>query len=391
MKTFHRLIRKSIGSKIYRSIGLVLIGVILSYALVFVSLVSVGMEHGTKNVANRMGADLIVVPKGSGKDLERLLLTAKKNYFYMDESVLDKIVNTKGVAKVSPQTFLMTMEASCCDQSVEIIGVDMDSDFTITPWIDNKYLKSIENGEVIVGSKVDIREDRTFKMFGKVFKVASVLEESGTSMDETVFVSRNKMDEIMTLAKAAGQGMIKDVTQKDISAVLVKVKDGVDLQRITATLAEIEGVDIVSKDTVSEKLTGSLKDMYIPCIIFSVTIIIVTVLLLYIIYFIIIRDRKKEIEVLRIIGISRKDVKSILRNEIIFISVVGSAIGTLFGTISFFVMFELIDNVSNVPFTYPSLQESVLIIAIVFILTAGLGPVCSTVSIRKICPKEILE
>ncbi len=65
-------------------------------------------------------------------------------------------------------------------------------------------------------------------------------------MDETVFVSRNKMDEIMTLAKAAGQGMIKDVTQKDISAVLVKVKDGVDLQRITATLAEIEGVDIVS-------------------------------------------------------------------------------------------------------------------------------------------------
>ncbi len=135
MKTFHRLIRKSIGSKIYRSIGLVLIGVILSYALVFVSLVSVGMEHGTKNVANRMGADLIVVPKGSGKDLERLLLTAKKNYFYMDESVLDKIVNTKGVAKVSPQTFLMTMEASCCDQSVEIIGVDMDSDFTITPWM----------------------------------------------------------------------------------------------------------------------------------------------------------------------------------------------------------------------------------------------------------------
>ncbi len=40
-----------------------------------------------------------------------------------------------------------------------------------------------------------------------------------------------------------------------------------------------------------------------------------------------------------------------------------SAIGTLFGTISFFVMFELIDNVSNVPFTYPSLRESVLIIA----------------------------
>ena len=391
MKAFHRLIAKSISSKIYRSIGLVLIDVILSYALVFVGFFSLGMEHGTRNVADRMGADIIVVPKGSGKDLESLLLTAKKNFFYMDKSVLNEIEKTKGVEKVSAQTFLMTMEASCCDQSVEIIGVDMDSDFTITPWVDKEYLKSIENGEIIVGSKVAIKENKTFKMFGKEFRVSSVLEESGSSMDETVFVSRKRMDEILSDAKKAGQGMIKEVTDNDISAVLIKVQDGVDLQRVTAGLAGIEGIDIVNRDTVTGKLSSGLKDMYIPCLIFSITLIIVTLSLLYIIYYITIRERKKEIEILRIIGVSRKNVKGILRKEIILISIVGSSIGTLFGTLSFFVLFAVIDNVSKVPVALPTVKENILICVLVFLLAAGLGPICSSFSIAKVCPKEILK
>lgn len=391
MKAFHRLITKSISSKIYRSIGLVLIGVILSYALVFVVFFSLGMEHGTRNVANRMGADIIVVPKGSGKDLESLLLTAKKNYFYMDKSVLNDIWKIKGVEKVSAQTFLMTMEASCCDQSVEIIGIDMDSDFTITPWIDKEYLKSIENGEIIVGSKVAIKENKTFKMFGKEFRVSSVLEESGSSMDETVFVSRKRMDEIMSDAKKAGQGMIKEVTDHDISAVLIKVQDGVDLHRVTAGLAGIEGIDIVNRDTVTGKLSSGLKDMYIPCLIFSITLIIVTLSLLYIIYYITIRERKKEIEILRIIGVSRKNVKGILRKEIILISIVGSSIGTMFGTLSFFVLFAVIDNVSKVPVALPTVKENILTCVLVFLFAAGLGPICSSLSIAKVCPKEILK
>ena len=85
MTVAHLLVKKSINAKIYRSIGLVLIGVVLSYALVIIGLISIGMEHGSRNVADRMGADLIVVPKGNKTDMERLLLTATKNYFYMNK------------------------------------------------------------------------------------------------------------------------------------------------------------------------------------------------------------------------------------------------------------------------------------------------------------------
>ena len=84
-----KLVFKSISSKLYRSIGLILIGLVLSFAMVIISLTAFGMAHGSQNAAQRMGADIIVTPKGHGDDMEGILLTTKKSFFYMDSSVID--------------------------------------------------------------------------------------------------------------------------------------------------------------------------------------------------------------------------------------------------------------------------------------------------------------
>ena len=108
-----------------------MVGLILSYAMVMISLIAVGMKNGNNNVIERMGADLIVVPKGHGEELEGILLTTQKSYFYMDDAIIDEIKEIDGIDEVSPQTFLMTLDASCCDQAVQIIGIDIESDFTV--------------------------------------------------------------------------------------------------------------------------------------------------------------------------------------------------------------------------------------------------------------------
>jgi len=73
------------------------------------------------------------------------------------------------------------------------------------------------------------------------------------------------------------------------------------------------------------------------------------------------------------------------------ISIVGSSIGTMFGTLSFFVLFAVIDNVSKVPVALPTVKENILTCVLVFLFAAGLGPICSSLSIAKVCPKEILK
>ena len=256
MVTFNKLILKSISSKFYRSIGLVVIGFVVSFSLIMTSLIIIGMKHGSENVVDRMGADIIVVPKNYGSEIEGMLLTTQKSYFYMNDSIVDKIKSIDGIDKISTQTFLMTLDASCCDQSAQIIGIDIDTDFTVTPWMDKKFINSLDEGEIIAGDRVAVRENKTFKMFGDSYKVSAILDESGSMMDNTVFVSRKNMPVMIDKARKAGQGIVKEVGADDISAVLISVIDKSQIQQIVGKLSSIDGIDIVTTDMVSSKLSS---------------------------------------------------------------------------------------------------------------------------------------
>ena len=391
MRTFHRLIAKSIRSRLYRSIGLVMVGLILSYAMVMISLIAVGMKNGNNNVIERMGADLIVVPKGHGEELEGILLTTQKSYFYMDDAIIDEIKEIDGIDEVSPQTFLMTLDASCCDQAVQIIGIDIESDFTVTPWIEKKYMESLKYGEIIVGSEIGIRKDNTFQMFGKSYHVAAVLAASGSSMDGTVFVSREVIRDLIQDAQLAGQGMVTEIGTTDISAAMIKVDDEESIQSVIAKLSGISGIDIVTTDLVTSRLSGGLRKAYVIYAIVILLLFLISILLLFIIHYITINEKKSEVEILRIIGVSRKEVKCFLTKEVFFTSFLGAVSGTSFGFLSFHLLFEFINRTTEIPFAIPSTNEELIVVFVSFLLTTILGPLCAAISIRKVCPKDILE
>ena len=179
----------------------------------------------------------------------------------MDETVVDEIGAVEGVEVASPQTFLMTLEASCCDQSVQIIGIDTESDFTVSPWVDGKYIDSLKSGQIIVGSDVGVREDQSFQMFGVPYEVAGILDKSGSSMDYCVFIDRGEMETLMEQAEAAGQGVIAEVNSDDVSAVLIRTKGVEDDSAIVGKLSRIDGIDVVTSESVSSRLTEGLHDI----------------------------------------------------------------------------------------------------------------------------------
>lgn len=387
----HQLTLKSLSSRLYRSIGLVLISLILSFAIVFIAYTAVGMKHGSDNVKARMGADIIVVPDGYGDDLEGILLTTSKNYFYMDDSILEDIRNVEGIGNVSPQTFLMTMEASCCDQSVQIIGIDTKSDFTVTPWLDDKFVDSLSEGEIIVGSNVGVREDNEFKMFGEPYKVAGILDQSGSSMDYSVFIDLSQMSTLMDYAEKAGQGVISEVNSHDVSAVLIKVEDTDEISSVVGRLSRVQGVDIVTAESVSARLTDGLNDMGRMYLAIVVIMILIGMLIMFLIHYITMNERKREIETLRIIGVTTRDIKKFLLEEVLVTSASGAVAGTLLGSFIFSIMFRLIEETKDIPFTAPHGGEMLLISLFAFVFIALIGPLTSFTGIRKICPEYVLE
>lgn len=386
-----KLASKSIFSKILRSMGLITISLIMSFTVALIGLISFGMQHGSDNVKARMGADMIVVPEGYGDDLEGILLTTSKNYFYMDEDVLEEIKKIDGIEVASAQTFLMTLEASCCDQSVQIIGIDTDTDFTVSPWIDGQFLTSLKSGQIIVGSDVGVREDDSFQMFGETYEVAGILDKSGSSMDYSVFIDRSSMDTLMQQAQDAGQGVIADVNSDDVSAVMIRTKGIEDDSAIVGKLSRIEGVDVVTSESVSSRLTEGLRDMRTVYIVIIVILFAVGIIMMFLIHYMTLNERKSEITTLRVLGVSGKDIRAFLIKEILILSSIGAVLGTSIAALSFTVLFRLIDVLTDVPFTMPHGGETALILITDLVVIAVLGPLCAVSGIRKICPDYILE
>ena len=159
----HSAVEKSLAlsnlsRKAYRTVLTVAL-VTLSSSVLFASLVlSQSLKSGIAGLRSRMGADLLVVPKGYERGAENILLSGEPNYFYMDRSVLDSVRLIEGVEKASGQFYLTSLSESCCDFPIQIIGFEPESDFVVQNWAKNR-IKNDLSGEVLLsGSNVSLEK-----------------------------------------------------------------------------------------------------------------------------------------------------------------------------------------------------------------------------------------
>ena len=190
-------------------------------------------------------------------------------------------------------------------------------------------------------------------------------------------------------AQKAGQGVIAEVNSKDVSVVCIKVSEKEKIPVVVARLSRLKDVDIVTTESVSSKLFSGLKDTYVVYAVVIALMVIISVFLLFMIHYITLNDRKKEVEILRTIGIGRKKIKTFLMCEVLWTSAPGALIGTAFGFLSFIVLLQFIEATTKIPFTAPRLGEEVAVVMAAFLLTTVRGPLCAFFSIKKLCPENV--
>ena len=112
----------------FRSFCLVLIMMLFSLLLFVGSVLSFSLANGAKSMANRLGADIMVVPAGFDPHIDSILLSGKPSTFYLPANAMDELTLIKddiGIQEISPQSFLATLRASCCAYPVQLVGIDM--------------------------------------------------------------------------------------------------------------------------------------------------------------------------------------------------------------------------------------------------------------------------
>lgn len=388
--TTYRLSLHNLKKRPVRTIGLIAMVAVLSFVVFGGSILSISLKNGLQNVEARFGADLIAVPMGYDKGMEAILLRGEPSYFYLEREVEEQIAEIEGVKQVTAQFYLATLGQDCCDLPVQLIGIDPETDFSITPWISEVYGGELTDGTLIVGSDIELKEEKKLTFFGKEYKVAAKLEETGTGMDQSVFANMNTLLELFSGAKEKGLAFIDQIDpENSISSVLIKVSDGYDAKTVTHNIrTKIDGLQIIQTQNMISGIADSLRGFTSYLCIFIVMFLILSLVTLTILFSVTANERKKEFAVLRTLGATRKKLAEILLEESFVISTAGGVTGITLAMIILFPFNVYIGDSLGLPYLLPKVGVILSVLLISLVATVIIGPLTSVYAVIKIAGKD---
>ena len=382
---------KNIQNKSVRSASLIILTAILTLVLFLSSFLILSLRNGMNSLANRMGADIIVVPEGYDSKIRGAILRGEPNTFFLDKSVVDKIRKIDGVEIATPQLFIATLSAGCCSFPIQVIGFDSDTDFVVKPWLATQAKLPLEKGEVLVGHNIvgDLHEH--VKFFNQEFIIRGRLAKTGMGFDNTVFVN---FEEARRLAKEYEK--ILNLEDKDhenmISCVMIKAYKGVDPAEIQNNIRSEfagQGVYPLLSQSMMNEVSTSTQDMIKYVYILIALVWLLVFLVLTLVYSITIKERKREFATLRILGASKKNLRTIILWEIFTINISGAACGSILGLIISILFGTWFSQSFKMPFLAPNVLTLAIIFVAVFAIGTIMGPLSSLFSIKKMNAEEL--
>ncbi len=372
---------KNIKRKPLRT-GILMFAIALLVAALVFSLSFVQRVNGSiKKTAERLGADLLVVPANARGAAEEILLENRIKTFYMKRSIIDRVKALPGVDKATEQIYLVTIAGVCCSVPESmVIAFNQDTDFIIQPWLKEKIQRRLGKGEAVAGfeSAFNIRlglVEMDSMLFGNVFRLVGALEKTGTGFDRAVFIGMENLPAIIA------SGKVKNLQPDDISVILVKVKPGIDPAQVAAAVEDnIIEADAMARKDIGKNIITTLKDM---SRIFTMTITLTAVMSFFLVWAIftaIANERAKEVGIMRALGAKEGHIFRIFLIEVMVIGVAGSVLGIAAGTglsALFAKTFSIVKQLS----TDLSAGERVVIAAVSFLagsaicVFGALGPI----------------
>ena len=380
--TIANLAWRNIQRRPFRSCCLIIIIMLFSATLFGGSVLMKNLSLGISGMANRLGADILVVPYGYEKNLEVALLRGEPSSFYLKADLIDRIKVIKGVEAVSPQLFIASLSAGCCTSKVQLIGFDQQSDFVIKPWLQTQLSQPLTDQQVVVGSKITSNVGDEIKFFNHPFKIAAKMDSTGMGFDTSVFMTIPAAQSLMKSANLIEGDTDHFVNY--VSSIFVKVDSDYQPKDVVNQMMPKYAIDynidfVITKgmlSNISKWLNGFSTIVYSLSAIFWLLAIIV----IFVIFSSSLNERKREISLLRILGASRSDLVKMLLRESLIISALGGIVGIVIAGVLIYAFSLLICQSIGLPCVNISITDGLIYALLVFLLTLIIGPLSSIYS-----------
>ena len=383
---------KNLQAKKFRT-GFMIFFVILMSATVFFSTILINnLKLGIKNTTERMGADMIVVPKKGTENVRESLFAGTPCTVFFNRAWEDAVRNIDGVERVSAQMYVATLSASCCDIPVQIIAFDPETDFVIQPWLQEQKKVNLKKGEVLIGYNVKAEVGQTMKFYETYFDVAGKLEKTGMGYDSSVFMTFDTLYELKD-SEIAQKNLPTENLEQCASMLMVDLEDGitaVERSEIRIAIKEAHATDeemyACTGDELMNGISSQVKKLSGYGSILTYISLISTALALISIFVLTINERKYEFGVLYALGAKKSQMTNLILSEALIISTIGGIMGIVIA----YALVATFKNVISVKLDVPYLDISMsqvipiaVICIIIALITGMIAAVCSAYRISK--------
>ncbi len=326
------LIWKNISRRRVQSVLTITITLLTVMVFVMVMGVLQTMSTGLELSRERLGADAILVPSDASATGGDLLFTAIPENIYMPKEVYEQAKELEGVAALSAQFYTQTFDEDCCGTGTvtRIVGYDAETDFVLSAFLEDGTENKIADDEIILGGAyLPLFLGTKYLVLGEQFLVRHMLPAAGNGIDDMIFMNMDTARRLCTdtsLLKNDWEG--KDPYAL-ISVVMIDLEDGVDAHEFAQMVSDsdIDAKCIVTGDTISA-LQRQLRTTMKVLVGMWLAAMLIAILALMGRFSALAKERKKEIGLLRAIGVQKTQVFGLIIGEACTMALIGGLIGS---------------------------------------------------------------
>lgn len=296
-----------------------------------------GMRQELAKAEARLGADVLVYPTAAESkiSMKSLLMQGTPVEVYRDRSMLDKMEYCDGISSVTHQIYIS--DTATDGSKIWVYGFEPETDFVISPWLENEKDIQTPIGSVIAGSKVETAENGSITLYKKEWPVAARLEETGSSLDTSVFVCMDTLKEMIKASKEAGIETYSSVNpDKQFSSAPVRVIDKSKVGSVADWInIYVRKVTAVRSEETLTQASSGIRSTTKMLVVIAAVAWVVLLAALGITQSMLMKERTGELHVWQAVGASRRIVNRVMLSEALLVHLAGALAGTVLTGICF--------------------------------------------------------
>lgn len=315
----------------------------------------------------RLGADIIVVPKGMGSYAGENIFSGAVSELYLDEHLaMEKISAIEDITEWAPQLFLQTISTSCCGTMGDfpVVAFDPELDFTLSSFMPGS--QQLGENEIVIGVNAggnrflyhynDEYIKEKVMLFLQPFIVKNALFPTGTGADETIFMRLDTARKLIENIES-----LQHISATALSAIYINTTPHTEIFVKQQLEMDLEGVDVVLGTGLKEQLKQQMLPLKLLSYVMIAVALLLTLLQVATLFTALIRERQKEIGILFALGVLKRQVYQLLLWEAGIVSFIGSFVGVLFSLSILYDRQTLLYMIFQLPLKFPDFQTTLVI------------------------------